>query len=153
SFNATRMGGKSAPYPKLFPEGDDWQLVSNSMGLPPAVLTDKDGRFQIGSLGNNRLAILSIEGPDIAKAYVHVVTRDMEPLAAQPSDIYGIPSGTYFGRKLQIVVEPSQDIVGKLTDAETGQPLAGIEVCVSPANSLYFQSEFLTARTDAQGRY
>jgi hypothetical protein len=91
------------------------------------VETDLDGRFQLSSFGENRLAIIEVEGPSIAKRILPVVTRDMEAISARPLGVRGFHESIYYGRDFEFVAGPSQTIQGRVTDGETGQPLINVD--------------------------
>ena len=144
--NHRNAAGKYSPYPGPFPTKDGG-LEHGSPGLPADVKTDQDGRFQLSGLGPNRLAVLELEGPAIAKCFVHVVTREIETVYAQPPENEGLRAGTYFGRDFQFVAEPTQSIEGTVTDIETGKPLAHLEVCLGQfAENTFLQRDFLVPK-------
>ncbi len=133
---------------------DDGGLASGSPALPADARTDGDGEFSFAGVGGNRLALLEVKGPTIAKTTLAVVTREMQPLVARALHVTPVHNGTFYGREFDFVAGPTQPIVGTVTDAETGQPLAGMEVRVGQlAGNIMSLSDFLVTRTDAQGRY
>ncbi len=153
SFSAspTTKSPYAAAYPALW---RDRFLQHGSLALPANTSTDEEGQFQLQGLGSNQLAVLELESPAIAKCYAHVVVRDMAPVAAKPFESMGVRTGTYFGEEFQFVAEPTQPISGTVTDAKSGQPLADLEVRVNQfAGSRFSQEDFLTTRTDGEGRY
>ena len=104
--NSFRMSGsarKNSPYASAFPvRSDDGELAHGALALPVDGETDTDGRFQFNLLGANRLAILEFEGPNIAKCYVHVVTRNMEAVSAQPLETFGVRAGNVLRPRLSV---------------------------------------------------
>ena len=146
----------SSPYPGPFPlDGNDGMLSRGSLALPADAMTDQDGRVEFTGLGADRLLILEIQGPTISTALVQVVTRSMSSLSAQPSASIGDLTGTYYGGDFQFVAGPAQAIVGKVNDAETGEPLRNLDVFVAHVAGAgqLSQRDFLTTRTDDKGRY
>ena len=141
--------GSSEQYAGAFPTTwDDGGLAGGSQALPVYTKTDGDGRFSFKNLGENRLAMLEVDGPSIAKSYLAVVTRDMESVSARPLNMIGIRADTYFGREFEYVAEPTQPITGTVTDADTGQPLEDVEVRLGQfAGNLFSQGDFLATRT------
>ena len=149
------MDARNSPYPGPFPtKWDDGFLTHGALAFPTDAVTDQDGRVHFDGLGADQLAILEIDGPLIAKCLVQVVARPMEPLPANPFESIGVVSGAYYGAQFQFVAGPSQPIVGTVTDVETGQPLADLDVHVQQfAGNLVDQGDFLATRTDDHGRY
>ena len=149
------MDAGTSPFPAPFPaKWDDGVLANGSLALPSDAVTDREGRVHFDGLGTDQLVIFDIEGPSIAKSLVQVVARDMQPISAQPSERIGLMAGTYYGREFQFVAGPTQPIVGKVTDAETGDPLANVDVAIDRiAGNLGVQTDLLIARTDDQGCY
>ena len=155
SSSANQMTRRGSPFPGEFPGvWNDGRLEHRSPALPADVVTDSEGHFEFKQLGENRLAILEIEGPAIAKSMVHVVNRAIETVSAKPLETNGVRTGVYYGRDFQFVAEPAQAIVGTVTDTETGKPIANLEVHIEQfADSLMAQRDFLATRTDEQGHY
>jgi protocatechuate 3,4-dioxygenase beta subunit len=148
------MSGSESQYPDRFPTPILSRLSDGSPALPANTQTDADGRFVLDNLGVNRLAVIEVSGPAIAKTYLQVVTRDIEPISARPLGWLGIRSGTYYGREFEYVADPTQPIDGTVTDLDTGEPLVDVEVRLSRfAGGGGRQENFLTTRTDARGRY
>ena len=147
--------GKNSPYASAFPvHWNDGKLSHGGPALPADCETDKDGRFEFRQLGVDRLATLEFDGPSIARCLAHVVTRDMEPVSAKPPERFGVRTGTYYGRDFQFVAEPTQPIIGTVTDADTREPLANLEVHVSQlAGDTMSQNDFLATHTDENGHY
>jgi beta-lactamase regulating signal transducer with metallopeptidase domain/protocatechuate 3,4-dioxygenase beta subunit/5-hydroxyisourate hydrolase-like protein (transthyretin family) len=135
----------------------DWQygeLGAGMSGLPEEVVTDDAGRFELRNVGANRLAVLSIEGDNVAKSLIPVVTRDVPAFDARPIIAVGHRSHTHFGREFEFVAEPTQPVEGQVRDLETGQPIGDIEVRLNHfAGSIMSQEGFVSTRTDAEGRY
>ncbi|HUY36311.1 MAG TPA: M56 family metallopeptidase [Pirellulales bacterium] len=128
------------------------------LGSPPVVLptevTDEQGRFRLAGLGRDRLIELELTASGMAKAWVNVLTRDMSPL---PYPGWGDPRyrvQSCFGARFDLAAEPEQPITGVVRDADSGQPLAGVEVRLNEyADARFFVEGFLSAMTDMKGRY
>jgi hypothetical protein len=152
-------GGSMMSHPSHFAGPFPWAwndgfLAYGSLALPRDAVTDRDGRVEFKQLGANRLATLEIEGKAIAKSRLKVVVRDMETVSAEPLNNTGIRASTYFGREFQFVAEPAQPIVGTVKDAKTNEPLVNFQVNLERvAGNIFGQFDFLSARTDDQGRY
>lgn len=124
--------------------------------------TDADGRFTLTGIGGERLIGLEIKAAGREDARVNVVTRvglDLKPhnaatLSLQPKtgekltwDWNPILSPAEF----TTVLAAEKPIRGRVTDAKTGKPRAGIEVLMQSDNGVTRTSH--RARTDADGRY
>ena len=149
------MGGADAKYPERFPFNfNDGGLAQDSPALPSAVETDESGRFEFRGLGADRLVTIQVEGPSIAKTNLLVVTRDMQPLSARPLDMVGVRSGVYYGREFDFVAEPSQPVLGTVTDVDSGEPIADVQISLGRfANNVWSQEDFVSTRTDENGKY
>ena len=115
-------------------------------GCEPAT-TDAEGRFVLGGLGAERVVRAVIEGPTIETALVTLVTRKMESF----DSTYFIRRQTNYGISARIFVAPTRPLIGRITDAVTGEPVAGITIApmVSDGNPL----QHVKATTDSEGRY
>jgi RNA polymerase sigma factor (sigma-70 family) len=128
--------------------------------LLPAV-TDAEGRFTIAGAGAERLVTLRVSGPGIADAELWVVNRDgFDPRPYNEATRNNIPNGfdtfglrwLLYGPDLSIVAEAEKLIRGVLTEADTGQPRAGVQVSLT-RNGKNLVPLILRAKTDAAGRY
>lgn len=119
--------------------------------------TDKDGRFQLTGLGSERIVQLSIEGHGVAYADPYVILRagfDGKPyneaargqVPAQLQIKGQIP--TLYGPDFTFVTEAGKILEGKITDATTGKPLAGISV-----QSMHGFGQGTSVNTDKEGKY
>ncbi len=97
---------------------------------------------------------MELSGPGVAKTWLNVLTRDMPPL---PYPEWGDPRylvQSCFGARFDLTAEPEQPITGTVRDAESGLPLTGVEVRLNQyAGTNFLVEGFLSATTDAQGRY
>jgi protocatechuate 3,4-dioxygenase beta subunit len=144
----------------------DWnvaqQRATRRVYLPPGEVlsvkpTGADGRFRIAGVGSERVALLSLSGPGIARATLHVVGRagfDPGPSnrAAQesvpaPLRRLGQPHLLY-GPSFTHVAAPERLVQGTVREAGSGTPLAGITVWCNAGSG-----DTVQAVTDKQGRY
>ena len=118
-----------------------------------AVTTDGQGRFHISGLGANRKVTLALDGPAIATSWIAVLTRDIPRVPLTFADPrYRVPY--YFGSKFDFPAEPTQIVEGIVRDADSRQPLAGVEVFVRRlGGSTLMADSFVSVKTDAAGRY
>jgi RNA polymerase sigma factor (sigma-70 family) len=112
--------------------------------------TDKEGRFEIGGVGIERLAGLEVKSDAVALNRLLVVTRaDFDAKAFLKGAIR--PAGEQvplFGPSFEHVVEravaaQTPAIEGVVREAGSGKPLAGVTVTAAGANAV----------TDARGHY
>jgi RNA polymerase sigma factor (sigma-70 family) len=112
------------------------------LGVPASVTTDRDGRFRLAGLGQERVVGLAIEGPTIAHANLDVITRP---------GLKGLPARTH-GADFAHIAGPTKPIRGTVKDRRTGKPVAGAHVGGQPALPDGIGAGVHT-RTDAQGRF
>ncbi|MEX0713212.1 MAG: M56 family metallopeptidase [Pirellulales bacterium] len=134
-----------------FPFGKELHLEGDDIFT--GVKTDKTGAFVVSGLGADRLIKLEMEGQGTAKTWLHVVTRQFQSVPLPNGDAR-FRVQTCFGARFETTAEPAQPIEGVVRDADTGEPLAGVEVRLyAYAESPLVAEGFLSAVTDAQGRY
>src|SRR5262249_16788074 len=118
-----------------------------------------DGRLTIRGLGHGRVARVQLHGPAIESAFFYVRSSAGQTLkiahnAGRPDD----GTETWYPAEFTHAVGPSQPVIGQITDADSGQPLAGFTVQGNLLNSLKGGSSFFLAgqvktTTDAEGRF
>jgi RNA polymerase sigma factor (sigma-70 family) len=114
---------------------------------PVAWTSDKDGRFRIEAIVPEKmLAHLHFRHPDFADDDLFVST--------------GLPESDWLREvkpvepKFTHTLEPARPVAGVVTDKETGTPLAGVYVEMTPMRkNRYGGNEMVPARTDAGGRF
>jgi 5-hydroxyisourate hydrolase-like protein (transthyretin family) len=114
---------------------------------PKPTTTDTDGRFLLEVVPQGSHARLSFNHPDFAvdEVTVSTATDDATPPGLRASDITPVkPTFTF-------TLQPARPVQGRVTDKETGQPLAGLLVEMIPMSDRGGHSFY--ARTDADGRY
>jgi RNA polymerase sigma factor (sigma-70 family) len=122
--------------------------------LPQAATTDADGRFHLGGIGRERMAVVLIEGPGIATHEVRILTRETAAhhLLEQRND--PTRSLDYYGATFTHVALPARPVVGVVRDRDTKKPLPGIKVQFGKrASEPSGQIALVETATDAQGRY
>ena len=118
--------------------------------------TDAAGRFRLGGVGRDRVAVLRVEGPTIDHRSLFVLCRpglDVKKLP-KPKPPVGLGPPTLpalYGLTFEHVTRPTRPVAGKVTDRATGKPLAGVHVIGHGAGA-WWGDEARTV-TDAQGRY
>jgi beta-lactamase regulating signal transducer with metallopeptidase domain/protocatechuate 3,4-dioxygenase beta subunit len=130
-----------------------------SPAMFPTATTDAEGRFEIRGLGRDRIANLRIVGPQISVAVVQVVTRPMQTVRVRLRNRGGGPAGklprVFYGSQFEFVAEPGVPVEGRVTDEETGVPIAGVIVAsdrLLVPTSLWSDG-LLSAVSDAKGRF
>jgi hypothetical protein len=93
--------------------------------------TGADGRFEMRGFGRDRVVVLAVDAPGLAREVVEVVTRPALPK--------GVP---IFAAKVERLLAPAKPIEGTVRDT-TGKPAAGVEVTHGSSQAI----------TDAEGRY
>jgi RNA polymerase sigma factor (sigma-70 family) len=154
-----RLDGFLAAWPRGW-QSSPQQVLKRAYGpldrALPAVRTGADGRFRITGVGVERVALLDVAGPGIARASVWVAARpglDVRPLnraavAAVPAELRDETDPQLYGPAFDYVAAPGKTIEGMVRDAATGRPLAGVTVDTEAAYNAH-----VAAVTDAEGRY
>jgi hypothetical protein len=126
-------------------------------GLFPSVTTDDAGRFRLRGPGQERVAVLRVEGPGIESRTLYVLGRpgvDVKDLSRPERRMPGMQrsaSPAVYGPKFDHITGPSRPVTGVVRDKVTGKPLAGVGINGS-SSSAWWQDYVLT-KTDAEGRY
>ena len=118
------------------------------------IRTDEDGRFRVSGVGRERVAKLKLTGAKIVTRTIRVATRRMEPIQQPAYDFRDAFSITNYGAQFEYRALASRPIEGVARDAQTGEPLAGVEVWsdkFSGENIIGIHS--IKTRTDENGRY
>jgi protocatechuate 3,4-dioxygenase beta subunit len=102
---------------------------------PEPGITDADGRFTIRGVGRGLRVGLVIDDPRFARQRINIDTD-------APSDT----------KNLTLAVEPARIITGRVTDADTGQPVphAVVDISAQRDNGSAWAGDF---ETDDQGRF
>jgi RNA polymerase sigma factor (sigma-70 family) len=151
----------------------EWKMRTTNSGLPAATrhvgvanagpfattTTDKDGRFTISGVGDERLVELRIYGAGIATDELLVVNRaafDPKPYNQATEEKFARYSDFGFwsllhGPELAVVAEAEKPIRGVVKDKDTGRPRAGVQVTLSGSPSE--KVPHVSSTTDAEGRY
>ncbi|MEN6557323.1 MAG: M56 family metallopeptidase, partial [Thermoguttaceae bacterium] len=125
----------------------------------PTAVSDANGRVRLSGIGRERIATLSIQGPNVATATdVAARTRPGPTLTVRWDPRFASRwVQTYLGSDFEYTVRPSTPIVGTVRDVDTGKPLPGVtvqgyKVAGSDAPN-YMASYYFKTTTDKQGRY
>jgi RNA polymerase sigma factor (sigma-70 family) len=103
---------------------------ADDLKLTRPATTDKDGRFKLTGLGDERVVGLRLDGAGIESHYIQVMTRAGEKftitnkLAWHPS----VGPGEVYPAKFAHAVAPGGTVSGTVTAGDTGKPLAGVRV-------------------------
>jgi protocatechuate 3,4-dioxygenase beta subunit len=124
---------------------------------PYEIRTDEQGRFRLTSVGRERVVSMEVEGPAIEKLTIHVLTRRDVDLnrANRTSPTYRMLQAggswipVFYGSRFHHLANPSRPVEGRITDRDTGRPIAGVSLLAFVAN----HETSVTARTDAGGRF
>lgn len=143
-------GSPSPPHVVYYPDAER-MLGITTLGIETQ--TDHEGRFELPAIGDDRLAILRVDGTGIASSMVPVVAREI-PAVNTPhiGPIYR--TGKTFGCRFQITAEPSQLLQGVITDRHSGKPIRGATISIYqlPRNLLSIDG-FLSTTSDDEGEY
>ncbi len=115
--------------------------------IVPLARTDADGRFVLKGIGRERIAEILVSAPGIESSHLWARTRHGEIIKWQRvAQFPGAGVETFYPSELTFVALPSVPVEGRVTDAKSGQALAGVSVR-SPS------AIFTRTITDADGKY
>ena len=119
-----------------------------------ATRSDADGRFQLTGVGRDRIAELIVSGPNIATTEADVFSLPEAELRMSDKQMMSTQTLVVHAPRFQLAVQPGRRVEGVARDADTGKPIAGVEIKAAPyvENSLIWTPGIL-AKTDAEGRY
>jgi len=129
------------------------QIDPRLIGVSETVTTDVDGNFTISSVGRERRVRFHAYGNGIAFENFQVATRAMPTLTWEES---GRPDSTsmVYGSEFTLTGRPSRTVKGAVTDEQTGEPLAGVDVALEQvAGSNTSGLWLLPTKTDELGRF
>ncbi len=128
-------------------------------GLPAPQLsatTGPDGRFRLDGFPKDALVYLTVDGAEIAKSRVNVLTREVQPFN-MPDGWPTNRSQKCFGATFEYVAELSQPIVGVVRDADTQAPIPHAVVAINSfkENEMrgFSGNGFVQTTTNEQGEY
>jgi beta-lactamase regulating signal transducer with metallopeptidase domain/5-hydroxyisourate hydrolase-like protein (transthyretin family) len=131
-----------------------WRLIPGDPSFPAPVRTRADGQFELAGLPPDCLAMLQVSGPGVATQSVSVVTRPMAKIDVSNTGFAGNNAHGYYGVEFDHPVAPGTTVFGTVTDAQSGEPLADVEVRGSTtADRMSVSEAAWSTRTDAEGRF
>jgi RNA polymerase sigma factor (sigma-70 family) len=130
----------------------------SAAGLSAKLTSDKDGRFEIKGVGRGRVLSLLFAARGTETAAARVITlpgfdpKTFAPKHGDPKP-YGFPRSApdLYGPDFTRVARPDAPVVGRVTDAATGKPVAGVKIHGGVDNGWWENGA--VAQTDADGRY
>ena len=135
------------------PESDTLHAGTQSLPADAAATADADGRFRIDGLGAERVVLLGVRHPGIQDTTIYVATRPGNPVTVSRRVIDEPARTVIQPGRFEMVAWPSRPLVGTVTDAATGRPLAGWKVAGGVAADNYWRAGDVTSTTDVDGRY
>ena len=118
------------------------------------IVTDSDGRFQLTGIGRERQVKFHIRHPNCVTHTVSVVTREMEPVAQPAYDSHLSHKETTYGARFECALAPSRPYEGTIKDAETGKPIAGVEIWSDKFSGQNISGiHTIKIKSDKNGRY
>jgi beta-lactamase regulating signal transducer with metallopeptidase domain len=145
------LDAEKVAYPVTYRLLRAWQSTDLPSLYPP-VMTDREGRFTLKGVGRERVASLLISGPKIETRVEFVATRQMPAKKFPDFDRQNqARTVTYHGAEFDLVAGPCLEVVGTVSDKDTGKPIAG--AVVQTATAFGNPLRFLKTTTDTSGRY
>jgi RNA polymerase sigma factor (sigma-70 family) len=131
------------------------RLAVAATGVSQAALSDARGQFRLAGFGRERLVKLRFSGPTIETRDAYAMTRPGGTIVVESHK--GEPQwGSYsiHGATFTHAAAPTRPVVGTVTDANTGKPVAGITIHAPLAYPMRMGSDgSIVTRTDREGRY
>ncbi len=129
------------------------QCEPRMLGVPETVTSDENGEFEVNGLGRERCVDMHAHGNGIALDRFKVVSRSTDPLSWDETGSTDSPI-TVYGAKFTLTGRPSRTVTGTVTDAETGSPLAGVDVAISKiSGENIVKLWLLPTKTNEQGSF
>ncbi|TWT66691.1 M56 family metallopeptidase [Allorhodopirellula solitaria] len=143
-------GSTRTPQMAFYPSAEHFRGIA---ALNIQTLSDDEGRFRFADIGDDRLAMLQIDGAGIASSLIPVVAREMSPLNT-PWMGPQYRTGKTFGNQFRLSAEPEQIVQGVVKDRKTGEPIGGASISLYQLpDDLLVINGFLSTTSDAEGRY
>src|SRR5207249_3726566 len=93
-----------------FQRADRWFHLPQ--GGPLRATTDKDGRFQLSGLGAERVSLLEVSGPGIARGKLHVIgRRGFDPKPYNEAALGRVPAEFRAHERTPLLYGPSFDYI------------------------------------------
>jgi RNA polymerase sigma factor (sigma-70 family) len=165
-----RLGTSAAN--SLDPILKDWKKLTTSAASPAGekqmwsgagalwtATTDRDGRFELRGLGVERLAVLHLSGGGVTESEAYVANRKgLDPKEYNDAVVRnaggsGKPRWRLYGPDFAAVAEREKPVRGRVTDADTGKPRAGVQVLLTRTDGGDLLQVPVGASTDKDGRY
>jgi RNA polymerase sigma factor (sigma-70 family) len=130
-------------------------FTASQAGLNRTAVTEADGRFRLSGAGRERIVALRLDGPTIESEYLFVMTRLGKTFRIGNAR-YWHPSwgpDLIHGARFEHAVAPATPVEGIVQDLDTGKPIAGVTVRCRIETPYEWTPEYITATTDAAGRY
>jgi len=132
----------------------------NGPQLPSIIadaVTDADGRFKLTGIGRERVVELRISGPGVETMLVRARTRQGEKIVVphqwRPGE-KDMPNETFLPSSFVHVAGLSHPVTGRVVDADSGQPIAGMLVSAGQWGSSFSTGKpHLVTRSDADGTF
>jgi hypothetical protein len=141
--------------------GFDGAWMGADLGsIIPVAISGKDGRFRLPNIGTERVVDVLVSGPNVETRTFKVSTREHPTIIADEWERRDrmMPGSKlqYVGNNFDMALNHGRTVNGVVTDAKTGQPLAGAKVyefqlANDPDNHAPVPRRPQT--TDAQGKY
>ncbi len=96
-------------------------------GVTVEAQTDATGRFTMSGLGRDRLAVLSVSGPNVVDTTLTVMTRLARDVDAR-RDAQGKPTQMIHGAGFILQMKRGRTVTGVVRDVDSHQPIPGMWV-------------------------
>ena len=129
AYNAYRVNPRDVGWGKLPP-----RLEGRASGAPPGATTDKDGRFELMTVGTNQIVQLRFQADGIESSAVTVfadpefANRMKPPTDAEKRAKHNQHRPAVYGPQFTHAARPEHLLTGTIIDEATGKPIPGVTV-------------------------
>jgi len=136
------------------PKGHSGTVLSAAI---PDVYTDEDGRFVVKGIGRERVVQLLIGGAGVETKIVKARTRAGKTIEVPNSWQMGDRPDNreiYHAAEFTHVAGPSKPVVGRITDADSGEPISSVLIAAGVSTTFTRSgTPWINTTTDADGKY
>jgi beta-lactamase regulating signal transducer with metallopeptidase domain len=134
--------------------GSEWVSYYSTLHkadyMPQDVITDANGHFAMQGMPAGGEALLQIFSDRFARLEFYVSTGVKQAEEKKRNALPGLPQLLTLPPRFTLALKPARIFEGRITDKDSGKPLAGVDVSVWPATNMLVNSQ---GRTDADGHY
>lgn len=125
--------------------------------VAPSAISDTDGRFTLAGVGRDQVVELLVQGDRIESTLVLARTETGEGIMITPDGNFLHQPAVIHGAEFTQVIGPSKQLIGKVVDLDTGEPISGAVVRTYAIHghplSTSRERQYLATVSDGEGNY